>query len=171
MVTASSVRPGKGFFNKPPRDNRWMAAGRENEAAAVRHVSAKYNLQLIDDIDAYSRVLPSDPSLFLATPDAMSECGVLIEVKFVHELLKELVKNGGTEKFKVYHDQVQGQLAVFGLHCALLSLYTIDGSTGRIGSYEFLIRRDARWIEDMLPKFRTAVNKQREASHYDEHLL
>ena len=171
MVTASSVRPNKGFFNTPPRDNLWMAAGRENEAAAVRHVSAKYNLQLIDDIDAYSRVLPSDPSLFLATPDAMSECGVLIEVKFVHELLKELVKNGGTEKFKVYHDQVQGQLAVFGLHCALLSLYTIDGSTGRIGSYEFLIRRDARWIEDMLPKFRTAVNKQREASHYDEHLL
>ena len=167
MVCASKLRPGKGFFTKPPRDNKWMAAGRENEKAAVEHVSKKYALRLIPHIDEYSRVLPTHPTLFLATPDAMSTCGVVIEVKFVHKLLNELSTNGGIHKFNEYVDQVQGQLAVFGLHYAILSLYTVDGATGDIASYEFLVRRNADWLESMLTTFEDGVTKQRQMHSND----
>jgi hypothetical protein len=167
MVCASKLRPGKGFFTNPPRDNKWMAAGRENEKAAVEHVSKKYALRLIPHIDEYSRVLPTHPTLFLATPDAMSTCGVVIEVKFVHKLLNELSTNGGIHKFNEYVDQVQGQLAVFGLHYAILSLYTVDGATGDIASYEFLVRRNADWLESMLTTFEDGVTKQRRMHRND----
>jgi superfamily II DNA or RNA helicase len=167
MVCASKLRPGKGFFTNPPRDNKWMAAGRENEKAAVEHVSKKYALRLIPHIDEYSRVLPTHPTLFLATPDAMSTCGVVIEVKFVHKLLNELSTNGGIHKFNEYVDQVQGQLAVFGLHYAILSLYTVDGATGDIASYEFLVRRNADWLESKLTTFEAGVTKQRQMHRND----
>ena len=74
---------------------------------------------------------------------------------------------GERARGREYVDQVQGQLAVFGLHYAILSLYTVDGATGDIASYEFLVRRNADWLESMLTTFEDGVTKQRRMHRND----
>jgi hypothetical protein len=100
--------------------------GIENEGAAIEHVLRKYGLERIEDIGEYTRAHPDFRGL-LATPDAITTSGVILEIKCVasyDDYVESIAYASDTQntKYGDYKDQVLAQLEVFDLEQALLCI-------------------------------------------------
>ena len=142
------------FFVRVPRSaeqERRMQYGIENEAAAIEHVLRKYGLERIENIGEYTRVHPEFRGL-LATPDAITTSGIIIEIKCVasyDDYIEAIARacDNSTNKYSDYKDQVLAQLEVFDLEQALLCICH-RREDGVFLSVELSVQRDRTWLNE-----------------------
>lgn len=144
------------YVSPRPRNNAESEANRaygvRHEAVAIEHISRKYgNLELITGIGQYTRVHPQFPWL-LATVDAVSTCGVVLEIKCIRDYEAYLhavagASDGPNQKYTDYVDQVRAQLEVFDLQLGLLCLCHVQ-TDGRVLSIELPVFRDSQWLNE-----------------------
>jgi len=141
--------------------------GNDHEADAVEHVRKKYDFALVppDHVKAFTRLHPSVPRVLAGSADAITTCGVLLEIKCIQtkDGFFNKIGNLGRKALDDYVDQVRALLEVYGLPLGLLC-YWHGGSEGDAAlSFEFPVYRDESWWQDASVTMECAASGQAEA--------
>ena len=169
-----SLRYAKSYFAPavPPErtesELERIQYGIDHEADAVEHVRKKYDFVLVppDHVKTFTRLHPSVPRVLAGSADAITTCGVLLEIKCIQtkDGFFNKIGNLGRKALDDYVDQVRALLEVYNLPLGLLC-YWHGGSEGDAAlSFEFPVYRYESWWQF------ASVTMEREASDQAEAL-
>ena len=166
-----SFQYSKSYFalaNPPQRaddEQERVQYGVDHEADAVEHVKRKYAFELIepDHVKKFTRLHPTMPRVLAGSADAITQCGVLLEIKCIKskDAFFNKIANVGRKALDDYVDQVRALLEVYNLPLGLLCYWHKDDD-GPALSFEFPVYRDESWWRAASAKMVWSINKQRE---------
>ena len=103
------------------------------------------------------------PRVLAGSADAITQCGVLLEIKCIKskDAFFNKIANVGRKALDDYVDQVRALLEVYNLPLGLLCYWHKDDD-GPALSFEFPVYRDESWWRAASAKMVWSINKQRE---------